>query len=48
MLDVGTFVVFGKSMVHAVNAAAVSANIGDEFFRPADSAAFHECPVIIC
>lgn len=48
MLDVGTFVVFGESMVDAVNAAAVSAYVGDEFFRPAYGAAFHDCPVIVC
>ena len=45
MLDVGALVVFGESVVDAVDAAAVSAYIGDEFFRPADGAAFHDCPV---
>ena len=48
MLDVWAFVVFGESVVDAVYAAAVSAYVGDEFFRPADSAAFHDCPVIVC
>lgn len=48
MLDVGAFVVFGESMIDAVDAAAVSANVGDEFFRPADGAAFHERRVSIC
>ncbi len=48
LLDVGAFVVFGESVVDAVDAAAVSADVGDEFFRPADGAAFHDCPVIVC
>ena len=47
MLDIRALVVLGQSMVDAVNAAAVSANVGDEFFRPADGAAFHDCPVIV-
>ena len=41
-MDIRAFVVFGQSMVDAMNAAAVSASVGDEFFRPADGAAFHE------
>ena len=48
MLDVGAFVVLGESVVDAVNAAAVSAYVGDEFFCPAYGAAFHDCPVIVC
>ena len=48
MLDVGALVVFGESVVNAVDAVAVSAYIGDEFFRPADGAALHDCPVIVC
>ncbi len=48
MLDVGALVVFGESVVDAVDAVAVSAYVGDEFFRPADGAAFHDCPVIVC
>ena len=48
MLDVGAFVVFGESMEDAVDAAAVSAYVGDEFFCPADGAAFHDCSVIVC
>ena len=48
MLDVRAFVVFGKSVVDAVYAAAISAHVGDEFFRPADGAAFHDCPVTGC
>ncbi len=47
MLDVGAFVVFGESVVDAVCAAAVSAYVGDEFFSPADGAAFHDCPLIV-
>ena len=47
MLNVWTFVVFGESVVYAMCAAAVSAYVGDEFFRPADGAAFHECPVTV-
>ena len=47
MLDVWAFVVFGESVVDAVCAAAVSAYVGDEFFRPADGAAFHDCPLIV-
>jgi hypothetical protein len=35
-------------VVDAVDAAAVSAYVWDEFFRPADRAAFHDCPVILC
>jgi hypothetical protein len=35
-------------VIDAVDAAAVSAYIGDEFFRPADGAAFHDSPVIDC
>ena len=46
-MDIRALVVFGQSMVDAVNAAAVSASVGDEFFRPADGAAFHDCPVIV-
>jgi len=48
LLEVGAFVVFGESVVDAVDAATVSAYVGDEFFRPADGAAFHDCPVIVC
>jgi len=48
LLDVGALMVFGESVVDAVDAAAVSAHVGDEFFRPADGAAFHDCPVIVC
>ena len=47
LLDVRALVVFGESVVDAVDAVAVSAYIGDEFFRPADGAAFHDCPVIV-
>jgi hypothetical protein len=47
LLDVGAFMVFGESMEDAMDAAAVSAYVGDEFFRPADGAAFHDCPVIV-
>ena len=42
LLDVGAFMVFGESVVNAVDAVAVSAYVGDEFFRPADGAAFHD------
>jgi len=48
LLEVGAFVVFGESVVDAVDAATVSAYVGDEFFRPADGTAFHDCPVIVC
>ena len=48
MLDVGALVVFGESVVDAVDAAAVPAYVGDELFRPADGAAFHDSPVIDC
>ncbi len=48
LANVRAFVVFGESVVDAVYAAAVSAHVGDEFFRPADGAAFHDCPVIVC
>jgi len=39
LLDVGALVVFGESVVDAVDAVAVSAYVGDEFFR---GAAFHD------
>jgi len=42
LLDVGALMVFGESVVDAVDAVAVSAYVGDEFFRPADGAAFHD------
>ncbi len=42
MLDVGALMVFRESVVDAVDAAAISAYVGDEFFRPADGAAFHD------
>ncbi len=48
MLDVGALMVFGESVEDAVDAAAVSAYVGDEFFRSADGAAFHDCPVMVC
>ena len=48
LLDVGALMVFRESVVNAVDAVAVSAYVGDEFFRPADGAAFHDCPVIVC
>jgi hypothetical protein len=48
LLDVRAFVVFRESMEDAMDAAAVSAYVGDEFFRPADGAAFHDCRVIVC
>ena len=48
MLDIRAFVVLWQSVVDAVYAAAVSAHVGDEFFLPADGAAFHERRVSIC
>ena len=48
LLDIGAFMVFRQPMIYAVHPAAVSAHVRDEFFRPADGAAFHDCPVIVC
>jgi hypothetical protein len=48
LLDIRAFVVFREPVVDAVDTAAVSAYVGDEFFRPADGAAFHDCSVIVC
>ena len=41
MFHVGAFMVFREAVVYAVFASAVAADVGDEFFCSADSAAFH-------
>jgi hypothetical protein len=40
--NVWAFVVLGKSMIDAVNPAAVSANVRDELFRAADCAVIQD------
>jgi len=45
LFHVGAFMVFREAVVYAVFASAVAADVGDEFFRSADGAAFHRVPL---
>ena len=47
MFHVGAFMVFREAVVYAVFASAVAADVGDEFFRSADGAAFHRVPLFL-
>ena len=43
LFDVGAFMVFWEAVVDAVYASAVAADVGYEFFCPADSALLQDC-----
>jgi hypothetical protein len=43
LLDVGALVILGQAVEDAVGAAAVSADVWDEFFCSAYCTEFHDC-----
>ena len=46
LLYVRALVVFGESVIDAVNAATVAADVGDELFCSADCASFQVLPCL--